>query len=102
MMNRDERAALRARVQTVHDEVQEILGAQPAARALLEPIRGQLAALLLWTKDDGLPPEADLRRITVGHIAVREMGELEEDTPEALRPLRAALMEIQSGVMEFY
>lgn len=102
MKNKDERAALRARVQATHDGIAATLAAQPAARSLLEPIRQQLAALLAWTEDDALPAEADLRRITVGHIALREIGELEEDAPPALRPLRAALLEIQDDVMSFY
>lgn len=101
MIDRTGRAAFRTRVRQALDTIStEEKGERE--RAFWRPFRVQLEALLAWTKDDNDPPIEHLEKITLGHLALRELGEELRDVPPHLVPLYEQLKEIQTNVMDWY
>jgi len=102
VIDKQARADLRASIQKAQRQIDALAVAQPAATARWAPFREQLAALADWLKGDALPEPENLDRITLGNMALRELGETRDDTPPELRPLRQELISIQNEVMNFY
>jgi len=101
-MDRHQRAAFRKRIEQALTELSRRQQAYPAEAPLWQPFVVQLKALLVMTDDDRQPELQELERITVGFMAIRELGEEEEDVEEKWRPLYTEMKEIQNGVMNFY
>jgi hypothetical protein len=102
MIDRRARAELRARTERVLDDIETRAARDPAAAPMWQSFAVQLRALLAWTKDDRLPTSEELERITVGNMAIHELGETFAETPPDLQDLREELMIIQDDVMSFY
>lgn len=102
-MDRHERAAFRRLVATVLGEVERRHAAGIAKEVdLWPPFIVQLRHLQELIADDGEPALQELERITVGHMALREIGEEREEVPADLLPLWDELHEVQTGVMSYY
>lgn len=102
MIDREGRKAFRKRV----DEALKTIAAEESRgegeRAFFRPFRVQLEALLSWTKDEADPDPELLERITVGNLALRELGEEAEDVDPRLLELWRSLKIIQTNVMDWY
>ncbi|MBL8743820.1 MAG: hypothetical protein JNK04_22075 [Myxococcales bacterium] len=102
-MDRNERAAFRKLVADVLTAIEQRDAMKlPAEQGLWAPFIAQLRHLQTLIANDGEPSLAELARITVGHMALREIAEEPEDVPPDLLPLWKTLHKVQTGVMSYY
>lgn len=102
-MDRHEREAFRSLVaETLADVEQRLAMGVATEVGLWQPFIVQLRHLQELIADDGEPALQELERITVGHMAIREIAEERQDVPQDLLALWNKLHEVQTGVMSYY
>lgn len=102
MIDREGRKAFRKRAQEALDVIAGEEARGEGERAFFRPFRVQLEALLTWTKDEADPDPELLERITIGNLALRELGEEPEDVDPKLLGLWESLKTLQTNVMDWY
>lgn len=99
-------AAQRARFdKLLHETLAEVRGLAASDKTrpeLWRSILVQLEFLEEITRGGQSPPWELLRKITIGNIAIRELGETEDEVPERLRKVWDDLKTLQSDAFDWY
>lgn len=101
-MDHSQRLALRKRIQVAVAQMKERSASIPGEEPVWRPFIEQLEAFLKWTHNDRDPELEEIERITVGWMAIRELGEEGADVPVPWRPLYDEMKALQHFIMNYY
>ncbi len=102
MMTSAERPRFDKLLRETMAEVRSLAASDRARPELWRSLLVQLEFLEEITAGGQSPPFELLRKITIGNIAIRELGETEEEVPERLRKVWDDLKTLQSDAFDWY